>query len=277
MTSDSRTPVLIPLPELPPHLGQDFSADRVGLRRFGIAESDLAIDFGAQNRAALVTQVLEQCTVAPEGRLPEGFYRELSAGKRLEYLLVLAAGGPERSLSLVYKCGGCGEELELELTLEELTELQREADMIETVGVELGGQRIEFRKPLGRDQEAWAGMVFRNEREAAAWMLYLLAVDPGMLSAIEHESLGAIEDALDEADPLIDFSCSVSCDECGEPNDYGVDLMETAIEMLSRAQRQLISAVHRLASHYHWSEKDIFAVPDWRRRQYLELIAALRK
>src|SRR5262245_13930241 len=212
MTSDSRTPVLIPLPEFPPHLGQDFSADRVGLRRFGIAEIDLAIDFGAQNRAALVTQVLEQCTVDPEGRLPEGFYRELSAGKRLECLLVLATGGPERSLSLVHKCGGCGEELELELTLEELTELQREADMIETVEVELGGRRIEVRNPRGRDQEAWAGPVFHDERAAAAWMINLLAVDPGTLSDIEPESLSTIEGALDKADPLIDFSCDVNCD-----------------------------------------------------------------
>jgi hypothetical protein len=66
----------------------------------------------------------------------------------------------------------------------------------------------------------------------------------------------------------------VECDICGRPNDHEIDLFETALEMLARAQRSLIVSAHRLASHYHWSEREIFAVPEWRRRQYLELIGA---
>jgi hypothetical protein len=50
--------------------------------------------------------------------------------------------------------------------------------------------------------------------------------------------------------------------------------METALGMLRRAQQALVGAVHRLASQYHWSERDIFAVPAWRRQHYLRLIAS---
>ena len=79
---------------------------------------------------------------------------------------------------------------------------------------------------------------------------------------------------MEEADPLVNFSCSIECGECGQPNDHEIDLFETALDMLSRAQRRLILSVHRLALHYHWSEREIFDVPEWRRRQYLDLIGA---
>jgi hypothetical protein len=60
-------------------------------------------------------------------------------------------------------------------------------------------------------------------------------------------------------------------------NDIAIDLCEVALTTLRRLQRQLIVMVHRLASHYHWSEQEIFAVPHWRRKEYLELIAAGRR
>lgn len=277
MIADLGTTQLIPLPGVPLLTGGEHTASRAGLRRFGVAESDLGVDFSSPNRAALVTRLLELCTVDPGGSLPKGIYRELSIGNRIECLLLLAAGGSGAALNLVFRCAGCDEELEIELTLSELSELQREADRVETVGVEIKGRRVEFRKPKGRDQEDWARMDFRDERDAAAGMIGTLAVTPDFADYIEPEFLGAIEGALDEADPLVNFSCSVSCGECGEPNEYAVDLLETALGMLNRAQNQLIITVHRLASHYHWNEKEIFAVPDWRRQEYLKLIGAIRK
>lgn len=243
----------------------------MSLRSFGLAESDLAVDFGARNRAALVTRVLAACTADPVGR-SEAFQRDLSAGKRLESLVTLAAGGPEGALTLACKCGGCGEDLELELTVQELSALQREADTIETVAVDLGGRRLEFRKPRGRDQEAWGELEFHDEEEAVAAMIGTLAVDP--LGRVGPEWFPAIETALDQADPLVDFTCSIRCDVCGRPNEYSLDLMDIALGLLRRAQHQLVVTLHRLASHYHWTEQEIFAIPAWRRQQYLDLIAA---
>lgn len=244
------------------------------LRPFGREEDDLAIDFGAHNRAAMVTRLLTQCTVDRGGDGSQGFYRELSAGNRLERLLLLAAGGPDQALSLPCKCRNCREDLDLELTVAELSALQREADAIATVGVELGGRRIEFRKPKGRDLEAWGEMVFDNERDAVAMMIATLAVDRDTPGSMAPDSFGAVEHALEEADPLIDFRAIVRCGECGETNDYNVDLMDTALRMLRHAQNELVTALHQLASHYHWSEREIFAVPEWRRQRYLHLIAA---
>lgn len=270
------TNALIQLPGFSQSIGPDVSVG-VGLRRFGIFEGDLDIDFASANRATLANSLFEACAVDPTGILSEGFFRELSIGKRIECLLVLAAGGRDAALGFPFKCEGCGEEIELELTLREISEMQHEADLTETVGVDIGGRRIYFRKPTGRDQEEWSRMKFIDERDAARGMIARLAELPGRLEAMKPEKLSAVEEALEEADPLVNFSCGVSCGECGDLNEHEIDLMETALGMLNRAQNQLIVSVHRLASHYHWSEQEIFAVPDWRRQRYCELIGAMRK
>jgi len=244
------------------------------LRPFGTTEADLAIDFGARDRASLVTRLLAGCALDASADVAEDTSRALSEGKRVEHVIALAAGGADEALSLAWRCGACGEELEFELTVEEVRALQHEADAVETVTVESGGERLSFRKPTGRDLEAWARMTVRDEREAAVRMIGGLAIGGPSLDAVSEDTLRAIESALDEADPLIDFKCDVGCGACGERTAFSVDLMETALGMLRRGQTQLVVSLHRLASHYHWTERDIFAVPDWRRQQYLQLIAA---
>lgn len=276
MSTHLGTRALIPLPGGPQGICPDVSAD-VGMRRFGILEGDLDIDFASANRAALATRLLESCVVDPKFILPAGFFSELSIGKRIECLLMLATYGQDAALGFPFKCEGCSEELELELTLDEISAMQDEADLTETVAVDIGGCRIEFRKPKGRDQELWSTMIFSDERDAARGMISTLAELHGPLEAIQPEEISAVEEELAEADPLVDFRCSISCGECGELNEREIDLMETALDILNRAQNQLIVAVHRMASHYHWSEQEIFTVPDWRRQQYLELIGAMRR
>ncbi len=276
MNLASSTTATIPLPELPPSFAAAFPAGGIGMRRFGIFESDLAVDFTGSNIPALVTRILEQCAAGPEGRLPAGFFRGLSVGKRLECLLALAAGEQRSPFNFPFHCSGCGQELEMELTLDEIAEMQREADLVETVEVGIGGRPLLFRKPSGEDQEKWAEMVFRDEKEAAWAMIGTLAASPGIAENLGAEELGLIDEAMDEADPLVNFLCRIGCSECGAENEFLVDLLDVALGVLGRLQRQLIVMVHKLASHYHWSEKEVFEVPHWRRQEYLGLIAAGR-
>lgn len=275
MELDSGTNQLIPLPEFPLRYASGSSMRRgVGFRRFGIIEDDLRADFAATNRAALATRLLNVCAVDPDRVLPEDFFRELSVGKRIECLLVLALGGADDALRFPFKCFGCGEELELELTLAEIAALQSEADATVIVGVDVAGRRMKFRKLSGHDQEMLAGAVFSDEYEAATEIIGKLAVDPDALERLAARDVESIEEAMEAADPLVSFDCRVDCGECGQQNDHELDLFETALDMLRRTQRRLVLSVHRLASTYHWSEREIFAVPEWRRQQYLELIGA---
>jgi len=276
MSSVHSSTAVIPFPAVPPSLVGRLPSVRAGMRRFGIYESDLTINFSDGNTPALITRILGQCAVDPDVTVPEGFFRELSVGKRLEFLLVLAAGEERPVFNFPFYCKGCGQELEMELTLEEIAEIQREADLIENVGVEVGGQAFSFRKPCGSDQENWAGMVFRDEKEAAGAMIGTLVADPDITKRLGTKDFDLIDEAMDEADPLVNFQCRVGCSECGAENEFLIDLCDVALGMLNRLQQQLIVMVHKLASHYHWSEKEIFDVPHWRRVEYLDLIAAGR-
>jgi hypothetical protein len=77
---------------------------------------------------------------------------------------------------------------------------------------------------------------------------------------------------MEEADPLVDFRLRVNCPFCSMQESYRVDLAELSLRRLRSAQRGLIVGVHRLATRYHWSEREIFEVPAWRRRMYLALL-----
>ncbi|WP_173133480.1 hypothetical protein [Pseudaquabacterium terrae] len=243
------------------------------MRRFGIHASDLTIDFAVGNESVLVTRILEQCAGNAEEGTRADFFRELSVGRRIERLLTLAADGERSAFSFPFHCTGCNQQLEFELTLEEIRELQRHADSIDAVAVEFGGQSFEFRKPCGRDQETWGAMSFADQSEAMRVMLGSLALKQGA-PRLGLELIDLVDDAMDEADPLVNFRCQITCAECAATNAFSIDLCEVALAMLRGLQTRLIVQVHRLASHYHWSEQEIFAVPHWRRKQYLNLIAA---
>ena len=275
MKSTPGSNVISPSPEYSGSFGV-FPSSSVGKRRFGIFESDLAIDFTGEATPNLITRILELCTVDPDSRLPSGYFRDITVGRRLECLLALAAGEGGSAFNFPFHCAGCGQEIELELTLEDIGDQQREADLIETVEVEIGGVPYTFRKPCGRDQEEWAKMVFRDQGDAVQSMICALALTHEMPESLDQVTIDFIDEAMYEADPLVNFLCRVTCAECNSPNEFFVDLCDVALGTLGRLQQQLIVMVHKLASHYHWSEKEIFSVPHWRRKEYLDLIAAGR-
>jgi len=79
----------------------------------------------------------------------------------------------------------------------------------------------------------------------------------------------SIDEAMEEHDPLVGFHLEVNCPECGRATTHAPDLVAAALERLWLAQLDLIEQVHRLASHYHWTEEEISRIPRWRRQAYL--------
>jgi len=63
-----------------------------------------------------------------------------------------------------------------------------------------------------------------------------------------------------------------TCPECGADNVIEPD----PYPLLRRDGSRLLLDVHRIASHYHWSEAAILALPRGRRQRYLDLIDAAR-
>ena len=267
---------LLPFPALPDAFRSRHSNPELALRPFGIYERDLSVDFSATPRPFLVTEILDCCTRAASGN-PVGrdFFWELTVGTRIECLLRLVS---TEEIPLAFRCPACGGELEIELTAREMSELQQEA-VSEEVVVSEGGVRL--RRPTGSDQLAWLGQSFESEAEALRQMIATLSVEGSEQSVFGKgsESLAGelameqdINRAMDEHDPLVNFSVQVQCPECEREHVCEVDLEEFALNRLRQAQFRLLATVHRLARHYHWSEEEIFKVPYWRRDHYLSLV-----
>ena len=244
----------------------------MALRIFGSDLGDLAVEFEALERPHLVTSLLARCSQTREGGSPpEQAIWELPLGTRIEAVAILAGGEAGRPLEWHVRCARCGAESELQLTPAELASLAQAAYREKLVPVKAGSRTAWLRRPTGDDQRRW----LEGGTEGTASIGASLFVEPAFEDlGIGIEDLGeTIDQAMQEFDPLVGFVLEVGCPECGYATPQMPDLLAAAIERLWMAQYDLIEQVHRLASHYHWSEEEISRLPAWRRHAYLACIA----
>lgn len=261
---------LLPFPRLPEAAKNKHSISDLVLRRFGIYESDLNIDFSAP-RPFLVTSILDSCTRDARGNaVDRNFFWDLSVGTRTECLLRLIATGDQPEIPLSLRCPNraCGHELEIELTFREISELQQHANNDESIVVTTEHSKLQLRRPTGNDQLAWLGKNFELESEAVDQMVSTLIVD----GPSQDLPVAEIARVMEEHDPLVNFTVHVECPDCEHEFGCEIDLQELSLGRLRQAQFRLLTTVHRLAAHYHWSEEEIFKVPYWRRDHYLSLL-----
>ncbi len=255
-------------PALPAALTEAFDARDLRLRRFGASGEDLAIDLSAGALPRLVTAVLAACTERADGSAPpEPFFWALEAGTRVACLLRLVALDDVDELTTLAACANpaCARPIEIALAIAELLALQEQRP---EGPVAVGPLRL--RRPTGEDQRSWGAMVFADAEAARLALLRTLTVAGGVEPAALD--FAAIEAALDDADPLVDFSLTAQCPFCAQGAQVSVDLAALALARLRQAQGGLIETVHLLATRYHWSEPQILSIPLWRRARYLALI-----
>lgn len=85
------------------------------------------------------------------------------------------------------------------------------------------------------------------------------------------EALAAIDAAMDAVAPAVADVLLTTCPACDHTQQLRFDLLP-----LSGHGDDLLAQIHRLASHYHWSEPEIVALPRARRQRYLAMIDAAR-
>jgi len=167
----------------------------------------------------------------------------------------------------------CLQEMELEISPDELAGIQRQMDDTDNFLIRVGDKDLPIRRPTGWDQLNWSKVSLDDEDVAARTMIRTLLLEQAAVEEDDpNEWVRAIDRAMEELDPLVNFILLVSCPGCGTENRYEVDLQELALDLLRQDQQGLMESVHRLVLHYHWSEEQIFALPPWRLSRYLALI-----
>ncbi len=284
MFSADRHEPLLPFPAFPAALKTEYAVGALALRPFGLYESDLHVDFQHTPRPLLVTQILACCTSdAAREQVDQRFFWSLTVGKRIECLLhLIAAEQPEISVTFLCPHSACGQELELDLAVAEIAELQAQAYVAEHVSIQVAHEQLALRRPTGDDQLTWLKSRFTEEDVAVKAMLRTLLLADAEHAVIAGDNLpgdlvGLVSRAMEEHDPLVNFSLRAQCPSCAAESPHELDLEAFSLRRLRQAQLRLLASVHRLAAHYHWSEQQIFAVPYWRRAVYLSLIEQEKK
>jgi hypothetical protein len=273
------------LPAIPAETQARFEAGILFLRPFGQMAEDLEINFQGL-RPEVEVQILCGCTQDHQGKpCDRNLFWHLEVGKRTECLVTLAMLERHGHGTIELRCANpqCQQMLEIELSTSELASLQSGASATNAPvhPVQIGDDTVLIRKPTGLDQLQWLEQALTDESTLIRSMLTTL------VSQEQQESLQrlwveqpdwvratrqALSQVMTSLDPLVNFSLSVACPECEAQAQYALDLGAWALRKLERTQKQLLRLVHRLASHYHWSEAEIFAIPPWRRQHYLALI-----
>lgn len=136
----------------------------------------------------------------------------------------------------------------------------------------LAGRPARLRLPTGDDEAGFGAMPPGPARRALALRCVAeidgVPPDTEILGSFGEREIDAIDEALDAIAPQVAATLSTVCTECGAAQTLELDVYQTFVFETQPLYRE----VHRLASHYHWSEAQILRLPRERRRLYLDLI-----
>ncbi len=246
-------------------------------RPFLTVLQDLDLDFEQSRKSELTSFVLAGCLQTKNGCgfTPAEIW-SWSLKKRSQGLLAVVAATIGRQLKLKVQCMGatCREILELELDPATLGD-NRPTDMISIRPEE--GTELQVRLPTGNDQLCWEQTDnLASERvfsEMAARLVVKINGHSPPADWIVPESwLEKIGADLEQHDPLMTIQLKTICPFCNENFEVDLDLEDKLLSVLAAEQKRMFNEVHRLASVYHWPEKEIIRLPRKRRAYYLACI-----
>jgi hypothetical protein len=203
------------------------------------------------------------------------------AGDRVE-VEDLAAADRDRLLAAVYGaafgniiqsteyCSACGERFDVRFPIEDLASaVDRAADAraarLLPDGVFETAAGLRFRLPSARDEMAAAEL---PERQAAEFLASRCVVE----SPEGLEAAQAVEEAIEDAAPLIDLDIKTSCPECGAAQAVHFDIQFYLLRALEMERPRMLREIHRIATAYGWSLAEILSLRRSERRTLSELI-----
>jgi rRNA maturation protein Nop10 len=202
---------------------------------------------------------------------PLARHRALGIGRRDAELMAIRSMTFGQRFELTPCCPHCGAITELSLTAAEI-ELTCEAvpELVEPQLLRIDEHAILLRPVSAGDLADLEQLNDPDHMRIALINRCVLAVD-GTAGADAPETLIApIEAALAKADPAAEITLELTCPDCGEAWSELFDPLTVLWSDIRSQTGRLLNDVAELARAYHWSERDILAMPHARRRFYLE-------
>ena len=221
---------------------------------------------------------LERALALLAAACPESDVETIAAwtiGQRDDRLMQLREWmfGPQ--LTSTALCPQCGERVEWESPISDLRRSADEAPLSTTFELSTGGYELRFRLPNSQDVAA----VIQQPGEAALQGLLSRCVllvrhgdrtceIPGLPPAV----LAELAQRMETLDPRADIRIFLTCPQCGHAWSAQFDIGSYLWAEIEQWAQETLNAVHRLATAYGWSERDILELSPVRRQLYLGLI-----
>jgi hypothetical protein len=214
---------------------------------------------------------LDRALVTLGAALPGTPYERLAdwpLGRRNKALLDLRCACFGARIEAWAVCGSCGEKLAFDIDARVIAGagMQDGDDAQDTVIV--NGRA--FRLPTSRDLASVAKVV--GGRSAAAGILDRCRMTADANAAWSDDEIEEIGEHMALADPLAEINLKLDCSACGGQRQESFDIVSFIWEEIEAQARQLILAVHTLASAYGWSEAEILSLSEHRRALYLDMV-----
>ena len=217
-----------------------------------------------------VTRILSTSLLEVGGRAAdETLARELSCGDRLFLILHLQSLLDNSPKWVTTRCAACDELVQFQITPKQFPVVEA-GDAYPAATLHLSVGEMVVRLPNGEDEEAIA----RGKNGESSPVMQLLSrlltsrsevVNPELLTG---DDLELIDKRLDEMAPHVGLTVRIDCPHCHASTETELD----PYSWLVSKEDALDMEIHTLASHYHWSEKEILQLPKRRRRRYLHII-----
>ncbi|MDY6943675.1 MAG: hypothetical protein SVU69_11780 [Pseudomonadota bacterium] len=226
----------------------------------------------AANLPAKVSEVLSLALATVGGFAADRpAVASLAVGDRQFLMRQLSARMGVDLVWLSAQCAGCDERFDFSVQ-QSVLPCNEAAAGFPFVTVATSRGPLEVRVPNGADQEVIAQLDDEAARQALLVRCAGLESDPGRFNRLTDEDWLRVESALESVAPAPVLAAQAPCPVCGADNTVELD----PYWCLSLAQGEVFEEIHILASHYHWREADILAMPRHRRKRYLRLIDRAR-
>jgi hypothetical protein len=167
------------------------------------------------------------------------------------------------------RCTSCGSPYDLTFLLDDLiAEVERSAATSAAEPMGDGTFRtasgLRFRLPTARDEMEVSSLPL----EKAALALASRCV----VESSNEEWQRELEEAIEEAAPVLDLDIETRCPECAAKQVVRFDVQFYLLRALEQERGRMLREIHRIASVYGWSLQEILALGRSDRRALTELI-----
>jgi hypothetical protein len=241
----------------------------------GADEAFLLESAPARTRVEHVTALLARCVARlAGGDAGEEAVRALTVGDREALLLHLRAAAHGDRIACVLDCPDCGARMDLDLSVSGVL-LPPYAAAQASYAATVGNYEVSFRLPTGADQEAAAraGGVEPGATTLLERCVQEVRARGRRLRRVPERVAAELPARLAELDPQAELVVKLACPECCGETSALLDAATVLFRELTPTSDRLFREVHAIATHYHWSEREILGLDVQRRRRYLELIA----